>query len=209
MKRLFFTGLITLLPLAVTLLVVSFVLTVLTAPFQDLIANFLATYGLLDRPFLFLSGKQVLNISSSIMAMALLFGLILGIGFLARTVIVKGIINYATSLIQHIPFVNKIYNLMQDSVSSVFGPKSTSFSQAVLVPFPHEDAYSLGLVAKMQTPEKHDDKIFVFIPGTPNPTAAYMISFRYEQIEFLDMKVEDAIKTIISCGIMFPGFKRQ
>jgi uncharacterized membrane protein len=60
----------------------------------------------------------------------------------------------------------------------------------------------MGLISEKQTPEKHADNILVFIPGTPNPTAGFMLSYKYEEIIFLDMKVEDAIKFMISCGTL-------
>lgn len=207
-KKYFFTGLIILLPLAFTFIVAKFMIDLMTIPFEGIVRSILANYSLLDKPLLFLSGEQVLHISSKIMAIALFFGILILIGFFGRLVIGKAVFNFGTRIIQYIPFVNKIYKTVEDGVVTAFGSSESSFSQAVVVPYPHKDVYSVGLVAKKQTAKQHDEDIFVFIPGTPNPTAGYIVSYKYEDIEFLDMKVDEAVKFVLSCGIMSNGFHK-
>jgi uncharacterized membrane protein len=207
MRKLFFTGLITLLPFALTVYIAAFVINLLTDPFQGSVEGLLDYYDLLDSPFLFLSGANVLHISSKILVIAALFGTIVLMGFFARMVIAKSLFRFSGYAIQRIPFVNKIYRSVQEVVAALFSSKGTSFSQAALVPFPHAGAYSMALISVRQTPENHTEKVSVFIPGAPNPTAGYFLSYRYEEIIFLEMKVEDALKFIISCGIKNPDLK--
>ncbi|HEV8051476.1 MAG TPA: DUF502 domain-containing protein [Parachlamydiaceae bacterium] len=207
MKKLFFTGLITLLPFALTVLIAVFVINLFTDPFQGSVERILDYYGLLESPFLFLSGTDVLHISSKILVIATLLGTIVLIGFFGHMVIAKTLFRFSGYIIQRIPFVNKLYNSTQEVVKTLFNSKGSSFSQAALVPFPHAGAYSMALISERQTPENHTENVSVFIPGTPNPTAGYMLTYRYEEIIFLEMKVEDALKFIISCGIKNPDFK--
>lgn len=202
MKKLFFTGLISLLPITLTLLIVIFIINILSTPFQGTIAAILGYYDLLDKPFLFFSGADVLHFSSKLLAMVVLLAIIILIGFLARMVVTKALFRFSDYIIHHIPFVNKVYKSTQELVNQIFKPSGTSFSQAALVPFPHAKAYSMGFISEKQTTEKHSEKVLVFIPGTPNPTAGFMLSYNYEDIVFLDMKVEDAFKFLVSCGIM-------
>lgn len=209
MKKLFFTGLISLLPFTLTLLIVAFVVNLFTAPFQSSVAAILDYYDLLDKPFLFFSGQSVLDFSSKLFILIALALFTIFIGFIGRLVIAKTLFRFGDYLIKRIPFINKVYQSTQDVVKSLFSSNEPSFSQAAFVPFPHSGAYSMGLITKKQTPESHSDNVEVFIPGTPNPTAGFMISYKYEEVIFLDMKVEEAMKFIISCGTMYPEPKNS
>lgn len=205
MKKLFFTGLVILLPFTLTLLIVGAVINLLTTPFQGPVEALLDYYDLLDHPFLFLSGQTVLYLSSKILVILVLFFFTVLIGFLGRLVIMKSLFQFGNYIMARIPIVNKVYQSAQDLVYSLFNPQGSSFSQVALVPFPHADVYAMGLLTAKQTPESHTDNVLVFVPGTPNPTAGFMLSYRYQDIIILDMKVEDGLKFIVSCGIALPG----
>lgn len=205
MKKLFFTGLITLLPFTLTLIIAAFVINLFTTPFQGSVASILDYYNLLDKPFLFFSGESILFFSSKFLVLIALGFFTILIGFLGRLFITKTFFRFGDYLIQRIPFVNTVYKTTQDVVKTLFNTSGSSFSQAAIVPFPYSGVYCMGLITERQTPESHSENVLVFIPGTPNPTAGFMLSFRYEEIIFLDMKVEDSLKFIISCGIMYPG----
>lgn len=206
MKKLFFTGLVTLLPITLTFIVVIFILNLLTTPFQGIIQDVLSSYNLLDHSFLIFSKDTLLFVTSKLMALALLLSFILTIGFLGRQVILKATFKLGNSLIEHIPLVNRIYKGVQDAVYSIFG-KESSFSHAVLVPYPHPDAYTLALVVKNQ--KDTPDNTIVFIPGALNPTFGFMLSFKTDDVVFLNTTVEEAIKFVVSCGIMFNGFEEK
>lgn len=204
MKRLFFTGLISLLPITLTVLIMIFIINLFTDPFQGSVASFLAYYDLLDRPFLFFSGEQVLFISSKLLALAAVFGIIVLIGIFGRMVLANTVFHIGGKLIRRIPLVNRLYQVIEDTVTSLFASKGTTFTQVVMVPYPTSESLSVGLIAKKQTPETHDETVSVFIPGTPNPTCGFMLSYKYEELVFVDMKVDEALKFLISCGIMYP-----
>jgi len=207
MKRLFFTGLAALLPFTLTLLIVMFVINLLTDPFQGSVASVLEYYDLLDKPFLFFSGHDVLHISSKILVLVALIALIVLMGFLGRLVIAKTFFRFSEYVIQKIPVVNKLYNSVRDVVQTMFNSQGSSFSQAALVPFPKQGAWSIGFITEKQTPKKHNENVLVYVPGSPNPTAGFMLSYKYEEIILLEMKVEDALKFVLSCGTINPEFK--
>jgi uncharacterized membrane protein len=48
------------------------------------------------------------------------------------------------------------------------------------------------------------DVVCVFIPTTPNPTSGYIILIPKDEVIELDMSVEDALKMIISLGVVVP-----
>lgn len=207
MRQLFFTGLVILLPFTLTVFIVIGIINFLTAPFQGPVEAFLDYYNLLDRPFLFLSGETVLFLSSKFLVICALFSLTVLIGALGRLVILKKLFRLGNKVIARIPIVNKLYKSVQDLVNSVLSPQGSSFSQVALVPFPYSRVYAMGLLTMAQTPESHTDVVLVFIPGTPNPTAGFMLSYKYEDLIILDMKVEDGLKFIMSCGIALPESK--
>jgi uncharacterized membrane protein len=200
MKRLFWTGLMTLLPFTLTLLIVLFVINILTDPFQNSVESILDYYDLLDQPFWFLSKESVLYISSKVLVIVSLFIITILIGLLAHLVITKFIFQLGNDLIARIPVINRLYQSVHDIVEILFKSNNSSFSQVVLVKFPHNGARVIGLVTKKQTPDKHEEEVPVFIPGSPNPTAGFILSYKYNEVIFLDIKVEDGLKFIVSCG---------
>lgn len=204
MKRNFFAGLFILLPFALTLFIVSFVINILTAPFQGIAAAILNYYDILDKPFLFFSGEQMVIIFSKLFVLFALFGLILLIGFFGHLLMLTSILKVSEMFIHRIPVVNTVYKATKEITKTVFNNQATTFSQVVLVPFPNPKAYSIGLISHDKPSDIANSIINVFIPTAPNPTIGYMLAFKSSELIFIDMKVDDAIKCIVSCGITFP-----
>ncbi len=205
-KRYFFTGLALLLPAVVTILIIRFFINLVTRPFQNAIEKILSYYGLLGKPFLFLNSEQTIVLLSKALVILFLVALLIITGILARIFITNSLIRFGDYLIHRIPFVNKIYKAAQDVVNTLLADKRQTFSQVVLVPFPHEKAYSIGMVTLdgISGDAEHNGLISVFVPGTPNPTMGFMMLLKREQVIFIDMQVDDALKTIISCGVLLP-----
>lgn len=202
MKKLFFAGLIILLPFALTFMIIMFLINLFTYPFQELVESFLANYGLLGKPFLFLSGQQVLYVGSKVLVLIALFFFIVLFGFLARIVLINTLFRFGDLLIDRIPFINKLYKVAQDVVKTIFESKSSAFSNVVLVRFPHTQAYCVGLVPHNQMTSPPNKILSIFIPGSPTPTMGFMLRYKHEEIIFIDMKVEEALKYVVSCGVV-------
>lgn len=201
MKKYFFTGLVTLLPLAVTIWVVRFFVNFLTKPFLGIVT--LATQKLpISSPELILRISQVLILIG-------IFLLLLFVGFIARKLFFNSLIRFGDRLISNIPLVNKVYKTSKEIVKSIFGTKTKSFSQVVMLPFPYQGCYCLGLIAK-EAPKTcsnaiQDELISIFIPTTPNPATGFMVMSNKSELIYLNMKPEEAIKYIVSCGVIQPG----
>lgn len=209
MRKLFITGVATLLPLALTVALFLFTINVLTKPFMDFFEGLISQFEFTKHGFLFLSAEQVLRYLSQglILLSLVVFTALLGV--VARWVIVHSLIDLGELIVHKIPLVNKIYKTSKDVVDTVMTPDSTAFKQVVMVPFPQKDIMSLGLVTSASEKDRPDDShLTVFIPATPNPTMGYLVIFRHDQVVFLDMKVEEAVKTVISCGLMFSSVKK-
>jgi uncharacterized membrane protein len=208
MKKYFITGLVILLPVVVTIGIVIFVLDFLTKPFMGFVTPLLTKLGFQDINFYVVSPDQLIRFGSQIIILACLFFIILGLGFVARWIIFRYVIKLSDSILHHIPLVNKVYKTTQDIIKTLFSSDKDSFKQVVMVPFPHEGTYSLGLVSQESPKTCQDalgkDLLSIFVPTTPNPTTGFLLIYKKEDLIFLDMKTEDAIKYIVSCGVINP-----
>lgn len=200
------TGLAILLPLVLTLAIASFLLNLLTKPFQGMINRFITTYDLH-----FLGSPEAVMIVSKILILIALGLFLVLFGLLGRILFVKTLFKYNDMLLDKIPIVSKIYRALRDVFNTVFHEESTSFSQVVLVHFPRSETWCIGLVTNANLPEGSDSEhmglVSVFVPATPNPTMGFMLMYKREDLVFVDMSVEDAVRFIVSCGVMYSGFK--
>lgn len=201
-KKYFLTGLVILLPIVVTAIAVYFAFNLITKPLYGIITGLLHYYGV-SNSLPFLQSEQALYIFSKIMSFIILVSLTIAAGSLGRSYFLNTILRLGDYLIHRIPIVNKIYKASQEVVKTLFDSKSSNFSQVVLVPFPNETARSIGFLTneEINSEHAHENKLSVFVPGTPNPTIGFMIVFKREQLVFLDMSVEEALKLIVSCGV--------
>lgn len=216
MKKYFFSGLAILLPIVLTLIILMFLVNFLTKPFVGIVSSLFAYYGVLNQPFLFLSGPQVLLISSKVSALIGVVLMIFLAGFLAQAIIVSSVGRLGNYLIHKIPLINTIYKSIQDVVETLFTKKkqdTPNFSSVVLVPFPHGQAYSLGFITNTHGTDTSDEAfhhdVSVFVPGTPNPTMGFMLQYKSHEVIPLKMRVEDAVKFIMSIGVICPEGDRE
>lgn len=189
-------------------MIVLFVVRLLTQPFMGFMEGLLASLEIFQTGFLFLTAEQVLRYTSQILILILLTLVTILLGVLARWFVVHSVIRYGDQILHSIPLVNKLYKTSQDVIHTLFSGQSNAFKQVVMVPFPTREIYSLGLVTR-DAPEVCSDVVkskltAVFIPTTPNPTSGYLLMIKEKDITYLDMKIEDAIKFIISCGVIHP-----
>jgi uncharacterized membrane protein len=211
MKKYFITGLIFLLPLAVTLGIAIFIVNLFTAPFVGIVKNIFQRYGLLDTGFLFLSAEQTQVLVSQVVIIVLLFFFTVLLGALTRWFFIHYLIRIGDYILLRIPVVSSVYKTSQDVIRTVFTTSKKSFKQVVLVPFPNATSYSVGLVTQEQvfpTKDEHSKSLVaVFVPTTPNPTSGFLILFNPEDIIYVKMSVEEAFKYVISCGIIAEQFQ--
>jgi uncharacterized membrane protein len=111
-------------------------------------------------------------------------------------------------ILHRIPVVNTVYKTTQDIIKTLFVSDKNSFKQVVMVPFPRPGVYALGLIAR-ESPEMCSNTVgsplvSVLIPTTPNPTTGFLLMYKKEELVHVDMKPEEAIKYIVSCGVVVP-----
>jgi uncharacterized membrane protein len=213
MKKYFITGLAILLPLAVTIGIVIFIVDFLTKPFVGLVVKFLSDMSIKELGIPIISSEKFILYGSQIIILIGLFLFTLGLGIIARWFLFNSLLRLSDKILHKIPIVNKVYKTTQEIIKTLFITDKNSFKQVVLIPFPNEDSYSLGLVSRTSpntcNAAVKTEMISVFVPTTPNPTTGFLLMFKKEDLIFLDMKTEDAVKYIVSCGVIIPGDKKD
>lgn len=199
MKKYFITGLIILLPIAITVAILIFVVDFLTHPFVGLVSSALAKYKL---------PPALIKFFSEIIILILLFLFISLLGAIARWFFVHGLLRIGDRILHRIPIVNTVYKTTQDIIRTIFAKDKNAFKHVAMVPFPSKGVYVLGLVSQDAPQMCNDaagaDMLTVLIPTTPNPTTGFLMMFKKEEVIYVDMKPEEAIKYIVSCGVIMP-----
>jgi uncharacterized membrane protein len=213
LKKYFFTGLAILLPVAITIAIVIFILNFLTKPFMGIMTKILSHTPIHSFDFYFLTPQQVIRYGSQILILIGLLVLTLILGVFARWFVFRAFFNLSNKLLHKIPLVNKVYKTTKDIIETLFISDKNSFKQVVMVPFPQIGTYSLGLIAK-DAPKTcseslNDELISVFVPTTPNPTTGFLMMFKRKDMIYLDMKTEEAVKLIVSCGVLAPETHKE
>jgi uncharacterized membrane protein len=201
MKRHFMAGLGLLLPAVLTIVITIFFVNLLTQPFHGIFLYFLNKYHLGDW-----ASPEIIFFLSKFFVLISLVIVIFLLGLLGSAYFFYYFFKLLNALMGHIPLINRIYKPIQDAISTLFSPGSSSFSKVVLVPYPTKDSWAIGLIS--QADLNGDAPISVFVPGTPNPMG-YMVQYKKEQMIFIDMSVDEAFRFIVSCGVMYTPFMKQ
>lgn len=135
--------------------------------------------------------------------------LIFFIGLFARNFIGKKLIDWADKLIKKIPVVKAIYVAIKQIVDTLYLNKNGSFKKVVLVEYPRKGVYTIGFLTS-KAPEAinqltSEKCVSIFVPTTPNPTSGMYIIVPEKDIRYLEIDVEDAIKLVVSGGLVLPN----
>jgi uncharacterized membrane protein len=211
MKKHFITGLVILLPLVVTIAVIIFLVNFLTEPFIGIVSAILSKFHIINKGFLFLSPEQLLRYGSKIIILILLFLLTVGLGMITRWFLINTLFRLGDRILHRIPVVNTVYKTTQDIIKTLFVSDKNTFKQVVMVPFPRPDVFVIGLIARdsplLCSQAVGEDLVSVLVPTTPNPTTGFLLMFKRSELVPIDMRPEDAIKYIVSCGVIIPEAK--
>ena len=140
----------------------------------------------------------------------LIIGLILitVIGAVAAGFLGRWLIGLGESILNRMPVVRTIYGASKQILETVISAQSDAFRDAVLVEYPRRGLWVIGFVTggtKGEVAERMDgNMVNVFIPTTPNPTSGFLLFCPRNEVIYLDMSVEDAVKLVVSGGIVHP-----
>ena len=133
------------------------------------------------------------------------------VGLLATGLFGRTLIRIWENILNRMPVVRSVYSAIKQILETVMATQSDAFRQAVLVQYPRKDIWAIGFVTgstKGEVGKKVDKKMVnVFMPTTPNPTSGFLLFFPEEDLIFLNMSVEDALKLVVSGGMVVPKEK--
>jgi uncharacterized membrane protein len=129
-------------------------------------------------------------------------------GVLAANFVGRAFVGGWESLLNRIPIVRAIYGGAKNFAEIVFSDSGQSFKKVLLIEYPRKGLYSLAFQTANRLGEIEgrtgDDVVCCFVPTTPNPTSGFIIIVPRKDIIELDMEVDEALKMIISLGVVVP-----
>ncbi len=194
MKKYFITGLLVLVPLVITVWVLSTLINTLDQSLLLLPENW--------RPKAYF-GLEIPGLG------ALLTLLIIFItGVVATNIFGQQLISLWEALLSRVPVVKSIYSSVKQVSDTLFSDSGNAFRKAVLVQYPREGAWTIAFItgAPGDDVSKHlkGEFVSVYVPTTPNPTSGFFLMLPKKDIIELEMTVDQALKYIISMGTVVP-----
>jgi len=186
-----FAGILVILPLGITFLVLKFVFNSLDSILGPLIPEI--NVSLFDRVY-HLPGVGLISF----------FFLLYLIGLITTNVLGRKLIGLGDRLFATIPVVKNIYTSSKQLTDAFSATRKGSFRQAVFVEFPQEGNYVLGFVTNELTDLERQTKVTVFVPTAFVPPQGFLLFLPKEKVLPSQLTVEEAIKAIMSVGIVTP-----
>lgn len=210
MKKYFLTGLATLLPLAITLLIAYFIIDFLTRPFVGLIEDIFKYYGAYLGNLT--AHRELLLWISRFIALILLVISIFLLGVLVRKLFLHYLVDLTHKIFLRIPVLRSVYKATKQIADLILTQGQKFFKKTVLIRFP--SSKSCALAFEMAKPPKtiaenlsSDDLKTLFVPTAPHPISGFLLIAEERDIKEVNIPPEDVFKFLISCGIYHPDEK--
>ena len=195
MKKYFITGLVIWVPLGITLWVLHL-----------LVSTMDQTLLLLPEQF---QTEQWLGMHVPGMGVVLTLVVVFGTGLIAANILGQRLFRFWELALGRIPFVNAIYNSVKQVSDTLFKSGGHAFRKALLVQYPHQGSWTIAFL----TGQPGGDVVnhlqgeywSVYVPTTPNPTSGFFLMMPKSAVIVLDMSVDEALKYIISMGVVSPA----
>ena len=134
-------------------------------------------------------------------------------GLLATNFLGRSMVSLWESMLERIPFVRSVYSAAKNFAEIVFSDSGQSFKKVLLIQYPREGLYSLAFQTATNLGEVQgrtgEDIVCTFVPTTPNPTSGFIIIVPKKDVIELDMDVDEALKMIISLGVVIPTWRHD
>ncbi|MGL4308213.1 DUF502 domain-containing protein [Cetobacterium sp. SF1] len=207
-KSYFYGGLISLLPVILTVYIFAWIFNI----FISILRSSFVTTWIRDIFEYFGESSEVVHYMDwaiyalSALTMVIVITLV---GYTMRIILFAKIANIFKEIFIKIPLVKHIYSTISQILSLFSSDKGKSYQRVVLLEYPRKGVYSLGFLTSESNPLvgevcELESVCNVFIPTSPNPTSGMFVMVPKEDVVMLDMKIDDAIKLIISGGVILP-----
>lgn len=189
LRRYFLVGLVVIAPVGLTVFVLAWVFDLLDSilgdPLQDLLRVRIPGLGFV-----------------------LLAVFVLLVGWVVHQAVGRQLLHWWNQALVRFPLIGRVYNALSQIVQGLLGEQRRIFRRAVLVPYPTEGLWAVGLVTSEDpgalSAALGEPCVNVFVPTTPNPTTGFVLVVPRARLREVSMSVEDAIKLVISAGAVVP-----
>jgi uncharacterized membrane protein len=207
LRRYLIAGILVWAPLAVTYLLIKFAVGIMDKTLKWIPAAYQPGV-LLQQLF---QTQAPIEIPGLGVILALVVLLLTGV--LAANFVGRAFVGGWESLMHRIPVVRSIYSAAKNFAEIVFSDSNQSFKKVLLIQYPRKGLYSLAFQTADKLGEVQgrtgEDVICCFVPTTPNPTSGFIIIVPRKDATVLDMEVDEALKMIISLGVVIPNWKKD
>jgi uncharacterized membrane protein len=199
LRKWFVSGLLVVVPVAITIGVLEWII------------------GTLDRTLLILpeawQPDRVIGVHSPGFGVLLTLAILLATGAAVSNFLGKKLVHWGDRVVSRIPVVRSIYSSVKQVSDTLFSEGGNAFRTAVLVQWPRTDVWTIGFVTGAPGGDVANylvgDYLSVYVPTTPNPTGGYFVMLRKSDCVELKMSVDEALKYVISMGVVSPSGSRR
>ncbi len=197
-KRYFITGLLIWVPLAITAWVLLLIADVADQSLRLLPAS--------------MHPHNVVGFDIPGAGVVVTLAIILATGILTANFIGQRLVSWWEKLLARIPVVNSIYNSVKQVSDTLFSSSGNAFRKALLVQYPRAGSWTIAFLTGVpggDVANHLEDHVSVYVPTTPNPTSGFFLMLPRNEVIELDMDVDEALKYIISMGVVAPPARRS
>ena len=195
LRKWLFTGLLVIVPGAITVSVLHWIV------------------GLLDQTLLILPAAwhpdKLLGFHIPGFGVVLTLLILLAVGATASNFAGRKLVQWGDALVSRIPVVRSIYSSVKQVSDTLFSESGNAFRTAVLVQWPRKGVWTVAFVTGAPSGEVaaylRDEFVSVYVPTTPNPTGGYFVMVRKSDCVELEMSVDAALRYIVSMGVVAPA----
>lgn len=195
MKKYLITGVLIWIPLVITIWVLKLVVDTLDQSILLLPEHWRTEYWL------------GVNVPGQGVVLTILIVFVTGV--LAANFIGQRLVRIWDRLLNRIPFVSSIYSAVKQVSDTLFSSSGQAFRKALLVQWPRDGVWTIAFLTGVPGGDVLNhlkgDYVSVYVPTTPNPTGGYFVMLPRTEVIELDMSVDDALKYIISMGVVSPA----
>lgn len=212
MKKNFYTGLIALLPIVLTIYIFNWIVEILVT----LLNHSFITIAIREIFIQFLPKQETVFYLQILVYILSFVIMILGVslvGFILKIVFFEKVMKKIQKLFVKIPLIKQVYTTIKQITEVTISDKEKVYQKTVLIEYPRKGIYSIGFLTSMdnyaiENYVENKEKLYnIFIPTSPNPTSGMFVMVPESDVKILDIKVDDAIKMIISGGVILPEVK--
>lgn len=195
LKTIFLTGLLVLVPLAITLWVLGLII------------------GTMDQTLLLLPDDwqpaHLIGLRIPGFGVVVTLAFVFIVGLLTHNFIGRKLLSWWEAILVRIPIVGPLYGSVKQVSDTLLSSSGNAFRKALLVKYPHGESWTIAFLTG--TPggdvvnHLKGEYVSVYVPTTPNPTSGFFLMMRASDVIELDMSVDAALKYIVSMGVVAPA----